>query len=156
MNKKSLTVLTLIIYLFFFVDFILIATMLIFIVQNLGSLNPSEILSTLIYLIFAVLLTIIAYKLNLIVENMQDGDYFNIKNSDYFKHIGISSIIFSIFYAVITYPIPYESNFKILATKYGYLKINSFPFLIFGLLCCALSEIFKIAFLTKEENDLTI
>lgn len=154
MNKKSLTVLTIILHLFFILGCFTSFAMFIIIISHFNTLNVIECLIALVYLILTVVPTIIVYKLKLIVKNIKDGDCFNIKNSHYFRQIGLLSIIFSIFYGIMTYPA--QSNFQIMATKYGSVKISSFAFLIFGLLSYVLSEIFKLAFLTKEENDLTI
>lgn len=154
MNKKSLNALAIILHLFFILGCFISFLMFITTISGFNTLNIIECLIALVYLILTVVPTIIVYKLKLIVKNIKDGDCFNIKNSHYFRHIGLLSMIFSIFYGIITYPA--QSNFQIMATKYGSVKISSFAFLIFGLLSYVLSEIFKLAFSTKEENDLTI
>ncbi|WP_461614411.1 DUF2975 domain-containing protein [Clostridium sp. Marseille-QA1073] len=156
MNKKSLNALTIILNLFFILGCLISFFTLIAIIINFNPSNILEYLVPLVDLILTIVITIIVYKLKLIVENIENGDCFNIKNNHYFRHIGLLSLILSIFYIIITYPIPYQGNLQVISTKYGSLKIGSFVFLIFGSLAYVLSGIFKLAFLTKEENDLTI
>ncbi|WP_291560949.1 MULTISPECIES: DUF2975 domain-containing protein [unclassified Clostridium] len=156
MNKRSLTVLTIILSIIFVIGSLASFSMIFNVIFALNHLAMLDFFLALGFLAFSLISTVVAYKLKLVVKNIRNGDCFNIKNSHYFRHIGLLSLIFSIFYAAITYPTPYQGNLQLISTKYGSLKPSSFAFLIFGLLSYVLSEIFKLAFLTKEENDLTI
>ncbi|WP_291578954.1 DUF2975 domain-containing protein [Clostridium sp. UBA6640] len=156
MNKKSLTALTIILSIILVIGSLVSFLAISYVIFTLNHLGMLDFFGALGFLAFSLISTVVAYKLRLVVKNIRNGDCFNIENSDYFRHIGLLSLISSIIYAIITYPIPYGFGFQFLSTKYGSLKPTFFAFLIFGLLSYVLSEIFKIAFLTKEENDLTI
>lgn len=156
MNKKSLTVLTIILSIVLVSGFVASFLMIYNVIFTINHLGMLDFFGALSFLTFSLISTVVAYKLKLVVKNISNGDCFNIKNSDYFRQIGLLLLIFSIIYAITTYPLPYRPGIEFLSTKHGSLKPTSFAFLIFGLLSYVLSEIFKLAFLTKEENDLTI
>lgn len=156
MNKKSLTALTIILSIILVTGSLVSFSMIYNVIFAFNHLGMLDFFGALGFLAFSLFSTVVVYKLKLVVKNIRNGDCFNIKNSDYFKNIGLLSLISSIIYGITTYPIPYRPGFEFLSTKYGSLKPTSFAFLIFGLLSYVLSEIFKLAFSTKEENDLTI
>ncbi|GAA0122429.1 MAG: DUF2975 domain-containing protein [Clostridium argentinense] len=156
MNKRSLTALTIVLSTVLVTGTLVSFSMVFNVIFAFNNSSTLDFFGALGFLVFSLISIVVAYKLKLVVKNIRNGDCFNIKNSNYFKQIGLLLLIFSIIYAIITYPIPYKPGIEFLSTSHGSLKPISFVFLIFGLISYVLSEIFKIAFLTKEENDLTI
>ena len=113
-------------------------------------------LQVLVQLVFYGGYIMIVVTLKKILKSVSLRNPFNSNNVEHFKRIGYYILLVGVIYAIISYPIQYNSNFEIMSTSYGSIKPTVFLYIVLSLFSFIMSDVFRMAMEIKDENDLTV
>lgn len=115
-----------------------------------------DLFNIIIGLVYVSSFFIAVITLKKILKSIKNKNPFNIDNINHFQTIGYCFIAIALLDGILSYPKANTSGIEIFATSYGSIKPIFLLYLILGIMCFVLGDVFRMALEIKDENDLTV